>query len=73
MTRKKIHPPYNRFKVWLKDNAITYSTIATLLGITPTSVMNKINGQSDFLLSETQLIKSEYRLTDEIFSTEKVA
>lgn len=70
---KKIHPPYNKFKIWLKDNKITYSVIAELLGITPTSVMYKINGQSDFLLSETQLIKSIYHLTDEIFSTEKVA
>lgn len=73
MQTKKIHPPYNRFKIWLKDNNITYSVIAELLGITPTSVMNKINGRSDFLLSETQLIKSVYHLSDDIFSTEKVA
>lgn len=73
MQTKKIHQPYNRFKIWLKDNKITYSVIAELLGITTTSVTNKINGQSDFLLSETQLIKSHYHLTDDIFSTEKVA
>lgn len=71
--KKKIHPPYNKFKVWLKDNNITYSVIAELLGITETSVMYKINGKSDFLLSETQLIKSTYQLTDEIFSTQNVA
>lgn len=70
---KRIHPPYNKFKIWLKDNNITYPVIAELLGITATSVMNKINGKSDFLLSETQRIKSQYHLTDDIFSTEKVA
>lgn len=74
MSRKsKIHPPYNRFKVWLKDNDITYSAIGELLGITATSVMHKINGKSDFLLSETQMIKKEYNIHGDIFSTEKVA
>lgn len=73
MNAKRIHLPYNKFKVWLKDNNITYAVIAELLGITSTSVMHKINGKSDFLLSETQLIKSKYQLTDDIFSTQSVA
>lgn len=73
MKSKKIHPPYNRFKIWLKDNNLTYSSIGNLLGITATSVMNKVNGKSDFLLSETQLIKSEYHISNDIFSTENVA
>lgn len=73
MKNKKIHPPYNRFKIWLKDNNLTYSAIAELLGITSTSVMNKVNGKSDFLLSETQLIESEYHISNDIFSTENVA
>ena len=71
--KNKIHAPYNKFKIWLKDNKIRYAMIAELLGITETSVMYKINGQSDFLLSEVQIIKSTYHLTDDIFSTEKVA
>lgn len=69
----RIHQPYNKFKIWLKDNGITYSVIAELLGITETSVMYKINGKSDFSLSEVQLIKSKYQLTDDIFSTLIVA
>lgn len=71
MSAKIIHPPYNKFKIWLKDNNITYSVIAEILGITSTSVMHKINGKSDFLLSEIQLIKSEYQLTDDIFFNQK--
>ena len=67
--KRTIHKPYNKFKVWLKDNTV----LGDLLGITATSVMYKINGQSDFLLSEIQIIKAEYQLKDEIFSTENVA
>ncbi len=73
MKSNRIHQPYNKFKIWLKDNGITYSVIAELLGITETSVMYKINGKSDFSLSEVQLIKSKYQLTDDIFSTLIVA
>lgn len=68
----KIHPPYNRFKIWLKDNNITYKEIGELLDITATSVMHKINGKSDFLLSETQIIKREYNIQGDIFSTAKI-
>ena len=71
--KRTIHKPYNKFKVWLKDNNVTYTVLGDLLGITATSVMYKINGQSDFLLSEIQIIKAEYQLKDEIFSTENVA
>ena len=44
MAKRKVHLPYNRFKVWLKDNGLTYAAISELLDITPTSVMLKING-----------------------------
>ena len=73
MKDRKIHVPYNKFKIWLKDNNLTYSAIAELLGITTTSVMYKINGRSDFLLSEIQLIKSTYKVSDNIFFTDNVA
>ncbi len=73
MAKRKVHMPYNRFKVWLKDNGLTYAAISELLGITPTSVMLKINGQSDFLLSEVQLIKSTYNISDDIFFVRDVA
>lgn len=73
MKKNKVHMPYNKFKIWLKDNGITYDKIAKLLGVTSTCVMYKINGQSDFLLSEIQLIKNTYGIKDDIFFTEKVA
>lgn len=70
---RKIHEPYNKFKVWLKDKNITYADLAKLLGRTETSIMYKINGKSDFLLSEVQLIKATFNISDDIFFTEKVA
>lgn len=73
MQKEKIHFPYNRFKVWLKDNELTYADIAAILGITATSVMYKINGQSDFLLSEVKLIAKKYGIKYSIFFGDYVA
>ena len=70
---KKIHKPYNKMKVWLKDNNITYADLAVLLGRTETCIMHKINGYSDFTLSEVQAIKNEYNLSNDIFFTDDVA
>lgn len=73
MKKRPIHKPYNKFKIWLKDRKITYSGIAELLGITPTSVMLKINGQSDFTLSEVRVIEIKYGINNEIFFTDDFA
>ena len=70
---KKVHKPYNKLKVWLKDNGITYADVALLLGRTETCVMHKINGYSDFSLSEVTLMKAEYKIKDDIFFTNEVA
>ena len=70
---KKVHKPYNKLKVWLKDNGITYADVALLLGRTETCVMHKINGYSDFSLSEVTLMKAEYKIKDDIFFTNDVA
>ena len=67
MKKERIHEPYNKFKGFAREKNITYADIATLLGVTPTTVSMKINGYSDFYLSEQKLIKSEYGAGDEIF------
>ena len=68
-----VHAPYNRFKIWLKDNNITYAELGNLLGPSETTIAFKINGKSDFLLSEIQLLRNTYNLSDEIFFTDIVA
>lgn len=70
---KKTHKPYNKFKIWLKDNTVTYADIANLIGRSETSVAQKINGYSDFLLSEIQLIIDFYKLKSDIFFADDVA
>ena len=54
--KKLIHEPYNKFKGFMRENGIIYSHIAELLGVTPTTVSQKVNGQSDFTVSEAELI-----------------
>lgn len=71
--KNRIHAPYNKLKIWLKDSNITYAELGKLLGRTETSILYKINGQSDFLLSEIQMIKTTYHITDNIFFTDEVA
>lgn len=62
-----IHKPYNKFKGWLRENGITYSEIAEVLGISVVTVSAKINGTSDFLLTEILLLEKKYGLDSSIF------
>lgn len=73
MAKKIIHDPYDRFKGWLLEHHITYADLAELLGINIATVSAKINGTSDFLLSEIKLIKSNYKLPSDIFFASEVA
>jgi hypothetical protein len=50
-----------------------YKDIADLIGVSIVTVSAKVNGQSDFLLSEIQIIKSRYNLKDDIFFVDDVA
>ena len=52
--KKLIHEPYNKLKGFMRENGIIYSHIAELLGVTPTTVSQKVNGQSDFTVSEAE-------------------
>ncbi len=66
---KKTHEPYNKFKGWLRENGVTYSDLSKKMGLNITTISAKINGDSDFLLSEVKMLKREYGLTNEIFLT----
>lgn len=70
---KLIHKPYVKFKGWLRENGLRYADIANLLGVSVATISAKINGTSDFLLSETRIIKRTYALSDNIFFAEDVA
>ena len=68
-----IHKPYAKFKGWLRSNDLTYKDVSEFLGLSIATVSAKINGKSDFLLSEIRALKKEYNLEDEIFFTNDVA
>lgn len=69
----KIHEPYDKFKGWLRENKLVYQDIANLLGISVPTVSAKINGDSDFLLSEVKMIKKHYKAEEDIFFVGDVA
>ena len=67
---KKIkHRPYNKFRGCLVEKKITYADIARTLDISETSVGQKINGVSDFYLTEVKKIKNAYGIEPYIFFT----
>ena len=70
---KIIHSPYMKFKGWLRENELTYSDLGNLLSINVATVSAKINGASDFTLSEIRLIRKKYALSSDIFFTDDVA
>ena len=71
--KQKTHEPYLKFKGWLREHDLTYSDIADFLGLNQATVAMKINGYSDFLLSEIQALKDKYNLDSDIFFTGNVA
>ncbi len=67
--RKIKHQPYNKFRGQLSEKRITYKDIAKTLNISETSVGQKINGISDFYLTEVRKIHKAYGIEPKIFFT----
>ena len=72
MADKLMHNPYNKLKGKLRELGLTYSDIASALSISETAVGFKINGKSDFYISETEVIMSEFGIGLENFLDEKL-
>jgi len=70
---KKLHEPYTNFKNWIRANNLNYNKIGDFLGISAVAVCRKINGQSDFTLSEINALKKKYNLKSDIFFARFVA
>ena len=67
--RRKFHKPYEKLKTVLRENNITYAEIAKELGVSESSVSEKINGVSDFYLSEVDILLEKYGIHMEVFLT----
>lgn len=63
------HKPYNRLKGDLREKGLTYSTVAAFLNISETALSHKINGISDFYITEMEQITSEYGISRSSFLT----
>lgn len=65
--KRSIHKPYNGLKGALRARNLTYANVAELLDISEAAVGHKINGKSDFYISEVEKILNAYNLKLDIF------
>lgn len=70
---KKTRKPYYALKNYFRNNKITYEEIAGVLGISPNAVQLKLNGDSDFFISEMKVLCAYYNLSIDIFFEDEVA
>jgi hypothetical protein len=55
----RLHEPYNKLKGALRERGMTYDDISKLLGISKATLCRKINGESDFYMSEADKLESK--------------
>ncbi len=70
---KRKHAPYIAFKHAIAGKGLIYKDVAKVIGVTETTLMLKINGSSDFYLSEIRAICSAFDLDAAIFFDAGVA
>lgn len=64
---RKKHAPYTKFKRLLASRGITYKEVAKVIHTTEATVMCKINGDSDFYISEMRAICATFGFDMSIF------
>ena len=71
--KAKKHPPYISLKLFLAGKGLTYKDVAAVINVTVTTLMLKINGESDFFLSEQKAICDTFGIDPAIFFADYVA
>ena len=66
--KERVHPPYNKLKGILREKELTYADIAEDIGTTETTISQKINGYSDFFMSEVTEICRKRGLSTDFFA-----
>ena len=69
LKKKLRHEPYNKLRGVLREKNLTYKDVADTLDISETAVQFKINGISDFYLSEVEKLQQAYGFELNIFLT----
>lgn len=55
----KLHEPYNKLKGAFRERGLTYNDVSKLLNISKATLCRKINGESDFYLSEANRLEAQ--------------
>ena len=71
--KKRVHYPYERLKLALAGAGVTYKKVADLIGTSETTVQMKINGYSDFYISEQRKICEQWGIDPATFFADEVA
>lgn len=69
---RKKHAPYIKLKRLFASKGITYKDVAKAIQTTESTVMLKINGNSDFTISEMKTICATFDINPSIFFTADV-
>lgn len=67
MTKKTQRNPFDNLKLIFAGKGITYDEIADLIGKEYQSVLNKMNGRTEFTFTEFQMICKKWGLSEEDF------
>lgn len=67
------HAPYIAFRLAIAGLGLTLKDVADVIDVTETTLSKKINGGSDFYLSEIQAICEAFGLEKSIFFADAVA
>ena len=71
--KKRVHAPYAALKRALAGAGVTYKMVAELIEVSETTVQLKINGYSDFYISEQKKICEKWAIDPAVFFEENVA
>lgn len=72
--RKKVHPPYDKFMGFLKENHIKLKEISDVLGgMSVQTISMKNHGWAEYSMTEIDKICSHFGISSEIFRAKKVS
>ena len=66
MSKRNGHAPYRKIKGALRENGLNYDRAAEALGMSVAALTHKINGPSDFYISEVMALSklTGYSITE---------
>ncbi len=70
---KKKHAPYTAVKLWLAGHGITYKDVAEVISSSEATVQLKLNGGSDFYVTEMVMVCDRFGMDFSLFFAKEVA